>query len=626
MIIELQKFIDFYSKKGHKMIPNYSLKPDGDSTLLFTNSGMFPLVPYLLGEKHPLGKRIFNIQRCLRVDDIEDIGDRRHTTCFEMIGNWSLGDYFKEEQLNQWFEFCVDVLGIDINRLYATVFAGNKLVPCDIESIEILKNIYKSKNINADFYPISIYNNDDIKEEIDFKKYKIFAYSEKKNWWKRGDAIGELGGPDSELFYDTGAQHNPKYGKYCHPNCDCGKFIEIGNSVFMQYRKTKDGWEEISQKNVDFGGGFERILMACRGAKSIFDTDLYLPMINYLEQKTNKKYLSNIDQYSYNVFDETDKAFEIIVDHIKASVFIIADDIIPSNKEQGYVLRRLIRRAVRYIKKLQLNTDSLLDIASICIDTYKDRYTHFDTEKILKVLFDEKNKFEKTIDLGLKEFNKSINKLNNNLKSGNTAFYFFETYGFPLEMYIEELNNNKIEFDIDKIKSEFESAKNAHIEQSRNASSGMFKGGLADHSDQVIKYHTATHLLLYALRKVLGDHVVQKGSNNTAERLRFDFFHHSKLTDEQIKQVEKIVNDIIKEGCDVKKIEMSYNEAINNGIIGIYKPNTDDEKISVYCIGDYSKEICGGPHVSNTSVLGNFKIIKEESISANTRRIKAILY
>lgn len=612
-----QKIHDFFISKDHKYIPSVSLKPDGNSTLLFTNSGMFPLVPYLSGNTHPLGKRLYNIQRCLRVEDIEDVGDRRHTTMFEMIGNWSLGDYFKEEQLNQIIaEFCIDTLGIDINRLYTSVFCGNKYSKRDETSILVLKNIYKKYNIDAEIYPKDIFDDTSIDSEIDFSKYKIFAYPEKKNWWQRGDAVGELGGPDSELFYDTGMSHDARFGKYCHPNCDCGRFIEIGNSVFMQYVKEANGWNELYQKNVDFGGGLERILMATQGSSSIFTTDLYMKAIGYLEEKTGKKYMENA---------EDDVCFEVISDHVKAAVFVIADDMLPSNKEQGYVLRRLIRRAIRYGRKLNLYNDFILDIAEIFIDVYEGDYIHFHKDIILQVLQKEESKFQHTLDIGLKEFEKMLQKHDSSVISGEKVFYFFETYGFPYEMYIEELQKNNIPYNKDILMQEFIDAKNKHADLSRTTSAGMFKGGLADSSEQTTKYHTVTHLLLVALRKVLHGDITQKGSNINADRMRFDFNYNEKLTDIQIREIENLINDVIEKHINIEKQEMSYKDAIVQGAIGIYQPSSDDEIVSVYKIGDFSFEICGGPHVSNTFEIGHFRIIKEESVGTGIRRIKAVL-
>ncbi|MFC1613350.1 alanine--tRNA ligase [Patescibacteria group bacterium] len=611
-----KKFINFYTRKAHKEIPATPLLAENDPTLLFVNSGMFPLVPYLLGEKHPSGNKLVNYQRSFRTDDIEEVGDGRHTTFFEMLGNWSLGEYFKKEQLNWWYEFLVDILKLDPNRIHQSVFAGNDVVKRDNESINILKEIFSKYNIVAEVGPETKSDgNNGQCIDIDFNKYKIFPYVD-KNWWQRGDAIGELGGPDSETFYDTGCQHNSKYGEHCHINCDCGRFIEIGNSVFMQYIKTAQGWKELSQKNVDFGGGLERLVMVCNNLSNIFKTDLFDSYINYLEQKSNKKY----DNFSTN--------FEIVSDHARASVFLIADGGIPSNKDQGYFTRRLIRRALVHLKKLDIEFDSFLSLSRLVIEKMSPVYAHLKSneESIIRNISDEVAKFSHTIEKGVKYFKKVIPK--NNIISGKDIFNLFTTYGFPLELTREmaEEANYKIN------EKDFYKLINEHKLLSRKGAEQKFKSGLSDNSKLTIKLHTATHLLHEALRRVLGEIVQQRGSNITPERLRFDFSHSQKMTEEQIKKVEELVNKQIQKKLKVYCDETTPKKAKESGAIGLFDDRYG-EKIKVYSIGNFlnaktevfSREICSGPHVENISDLGNFKIIKEQACSSGIRRIKAVL-
>jgi alanyl-tRNA synthetase len=637
-----QKYLDFFKSKGHAIIPSASLIPENDPSLLFVNSGMFPLVPYLLGEKHPLGSKLADSQKSFRTEDIEDVGDSRHNTFFEMLGNWSLGDYFKEKQLNWWFEFMIDELKLDINKIYQSVYAGDEIVAKDNDSIKILKAIYDKHGIKAEEGPVTIGNGElGSGQEIDFNKYRIFAYKD-KNWWKRGDAVGELGGPDSETFYDTGKKHNLKFGQYCHINCDCGRFLEIGNSVFMQYKRTATGWEELTNKNVDFGGGLERIVMVSQGKNNIFETDLFLPLIETVEKLSGKKYQDNAP------------AFEIIADHLKAATFLLGDDkgLVPANTDQGYVIRRLIRRAVRYGKMLGINTIFSFKIAEAVIAIYEDIYPELKKNRdfIINQLIQEEEKFAKTLSAGLIQMKKLIEekkkhgstavRINNdtkesamglNILSGKAAFDLYQTYGFPFEMIDEELASlgdqiagYGFTYSKNELQKEFQEELNKHQELSRTASAGMFKGGLADTSEQTTKLHTAAHLMLAALRQVLGPDVYQKGSNITAERLRFDFSFGQKMTPEQIKKVEEIVNDQIFRKIAVASQEMSINDANKSGAMGVFGHKYGD-KVKVFTIGDFSKEICGGPHVDNTGSLGHFKIQKEESSSAGVRRIKAIL-
>ena len=611
-----RKFIDFYISKKHKEISSAPLLAENDPTLLFVNSGMFPLVPYFSGQKHPSGKRLVNSQRSFRTDDIEKVGDGRHTTFFEMMGNWSLGDYFKKEQLNWWYEFLVEVLKLDPARIYQSVFAGDNTVGRDDESVEILKDIFKKYNISSEVGPATLGDGDKGPNvDIDFNNYRIFPYLD-KNWWKRGDAIGELGGPDSETFYDTGKNHDTKYGKYCHINCDCGRFIEIGNSVFMQYKKTGQGWEELSQKNVDFGGGLERMVTVSEGASNVFKTDLFNDYISYLEDKSGKKY------------EDSPASFEIISDHARASVFLIADGGAPSNKDQGYFVRRLIRRALVHLKNLNVEFGAFSDLSKIVIKKMSSPYENLKEKEgvILKNISEEVDKFSDTIEKGVKYFEKIISE--KKIVSGEDAFNLFTTYGFPLEITKEMAQEKNIKVD----EEDFYKRINEHKSISRKGSEQKFKSGLADTSEATVRLHTATHLLHESLRRVLGEYARQKGSNITSERLRFDFYCPRKMTEEEIKKVEKLVNEQIQKKLKVYCEETTPERAKDLGAIGLFNSKYG-EMVKVYSIGGpleskigvFSKEICSGPHVNNTEELGNFKIIKEEACSSGVRRIKAVL-
>ncbi len=630
-----KKFIEFYIKKDHKEIQAVGLLAQNDPSLLFVNSGMFPLVPYLAGQTHPQGKRLVNYQRSFRTEDIEEIGDHRHETLFEMLGVWSLGDYFKEEHLNWLYEFLIEEIKLDPKRLYQTVFAGSEYAPKDLEAIEILKKVFKKYGIIAEVGPETLGKGDlGSGEKIEFGgNIRIFPYRD-KNWWKRGDAIGELGGPDSETFYDTGRSHNSKFGKFCHLNCDCGRFIEIGNSVFMEYIKTAVGWEKkLPQKNVDFGGGFERLVMVANGKDNIFDTDLFDYSIKFLEKISGKNYQENAI------------SFEIIADHLRAATFLIADGGVPSNKDQGYVVRRLIRRALAHFHKTGIDFDEISQLPVLIIDHMKDAYPHLKTEEknIIAKIKEEAGKFSLTLIKGLKKLEEYAKKkqksctaeiagiLNReevdfiNKISGKDAFDLYQTYGFPPELIKEELALYKMEFN----KEEFDGEFKIHQELSRNASIAKFKGGLADQSEQTTKYHTATHLLLESLRRILGANIFQRGSNITGERMRFDFSHSAKLIKEEIQKVEDLVNEQIQKNLPVIMQEMTLDEAKKLGAMGIFESKYG-ERVKVYTIGDektgvFSREICGGPHIAHTGVLGKFKIKKEEASSSGVRRIKAVL-
>ncbi len=600
-----QRYLKFFEGKQHKIIPSAPLVPENDATTLFTSSGMQPLIQYFLGEPHPLGKRVVDSQKCFRSQDIEEVGDSHHTTFFEMLGNWSFGDYFKKEQLNWFFEFLTKNLGLDPKRLYVTVFMGNDQVQRDEESIKIWQEIFAAVNIEAK------------------EGERIFAYDVKKNWWSRSGApdqmpTGEPGGPDSEVFYEfTSVKHDPKFGEKCHPNCDCGRFLEIGNSVFMQYQKQTDGtFTELPQKNVDFGGGLERMVAATLNEPDMFKIDLFWSVIQKIEQITDKKYEDHL------------KEFRIIADHFKAATFLILDGVIPSNKLQGYVLRRLLRRSMVKMHALSgkiWNGESVMEIIETVLTIYDGIFginKEADQQRVFTVITDELSRFAKTLDQGLKEINK-INNIN-----GKIAFDLYQTYGFPLEI-TEELFKLKGQ---DISHQEFEKEFAAHKELSRTASAGMFKGGLTEQTEMSTKYHTATHLLNAALRKILGGTVQQKGSNITAERLRFDFSYPEKLTTEQIKQVEDLVNKAVQDNLPVTSEIMEKTAALQSGALGFFTEKYGD-KVTIYTIGhpersegsSFSKEICGGPHVKNTGELGRFKITKEESASSGIRRIYATL-
>ena len=585
------KFTQFWQARGHKEVPSIPLVPENDPTTLFTGSGMQQLIPYLMGQPHPLGGELYNIQRSFRTQDIEKVGDNRHTTFFEMIGNWSLGDYFKEKQIPWFFEFLTKELGFDEKRLYVSIFKGSNNIPADEETANLWKKLGILEN-------------------------QIVYYGADKNWWSRAGTPeqmpeGEIGGPDSEVFYDLGTRHNTKFGKVCHPNCDCGRFIEIGNSVFIQYKKVDGEIVELPNKNVDFGGGLERILTVLQGKKSIFETDVFYPIIQKIEQLADKKYGAD---------ENSNRSFRILADHLRAAVFLIADGILPSNKEQGYILRRLIRRAVRFGNNLALKENSFSKIAAEVAGIFEKPYPHLkkNENRIIQALEEEEKKFRRTLKQGVKEFEKIAQK--ENIISANTAFFLYESYGFPLELTEELAREKNFKFDKEGILQE----KIRHKKASQKGMEKKFRGGLADHSLQTIKYHTATHLLHQALRIVLDNHVEQKGSNITVERLRFDFSHPNKLTSEEIKKIEIIINQKIEENLSVSFEVTNYKEAVKQGALAFFGQRYP-EQVKVYSIGSFSKEVCGGPHVETTGILGKFQIIKEESAGAGIRRVYAIL-
>ncbi|MES2470627.1 MAG: alanine--tRNA ligase [Patescibacteria group bacterium] len=616
------KYLEFYKKHGHTEIPSARLVPENDPTTLFTGSGMQPLVPYLLGQKHPQGGKLVNSQRCFRSGDIDDIGDNRHTTFFEMLGNWSLGTYFKEEQLPWIFSFLTEEAGIDPARLYVTVFAGDESnnIPRDTESVALWKKLFADKGIDAKDVEI-------ITEarggEVGMQGGRIFYYDAKKNWWSRTGVpsnmpANEPGGPDSEMFYEfTHVEHDPKFGKHCHPNCDCGRFLEIGNSVFMEYKKNPDGtFSKLPQRNVDFGGGLERIAMASQNLADIIRIDVFKDLIASMEKLSGKKY----DDAAYTA------AFRIVADHLRAAAFLIGDGVLPSNSDQGYFVRRLIRRAVRYWDKLGIKDGGLFLSVEPIVEYYKTSYPEIYANKlsIIDEIKHEEERFRKTLEHGLKEFEK-ISTTSAEAISGKDAFILFSTYGFPLEITVELAKEKGKTVDNESFKEEFKK----HQDASRSGSEQKFKGGLADTSEKSLQYHTATHLLHKALREVLGTHVEQRGSNITPERLRFDFSHTQKMTDEEKKKVEDIVNEQIKAALPVQRVVLPKDQAVATGALHFFGEKYGDE-VSVYFIGTsidtaFSKEFCGGPHVENTGNLGKFKISKEEAAAAGIRRIKAVL-
>lgn len=616
----LKGYLNYFEQHGHKVVPSSPLIPENDPTTLFTGSGMQPMVPYLLGQKHPLGTRITDIQWCFRTQDIEEVGDNRHTTFFGMLGNWSLGDYFKKEQIQMIFEYMTKIVGLDPNRIYVTVFRGNEALGIgrDAESVETWKRMFESVGIDA--------KDIDYAEKNGMQGGRIFYYSESKNWWSRSGEpsnmpIEEPGGPDSEMFWDFGEElelheSSPWKNEPCHVNCDCGRFLEIGNSVFMQYIKTEEGFKPLPQQNVDFGGGLERITAALNDNADIFTTDIFEPIRQFIEKQTNKKYGENL---------EHTKAFRIVMDHMRAATFLISNGVVPSNKDQGYFVRRLIRRAIRFAHKLDVKDNFTSQTAEIVIDAYKDLYSKLEQEKslILSEFSKEEIKFRKTLENGLKEFEKAAAKLESGGEKtipGEIAFRLYDTFGFPIELTQELADERELKVDVAGFEEKFK----AHQELSRAGSEQKFKGGLADHSEQTARLHTATHLLLAGLRKFLGPDVWQKGSNITAERLRFDFSYPQKLTPEQLKEVEDYVNEAIKADVPVNCIEMDLKEAKASGAIGVFDEKYE-EKVKVYTIDGFSKEICGGPHAIRTGDLKSFKIVKEEASSAGVRRIKAVI-
>jgi alanyl-tRNA synthetase len=624
-----ENFIKFWTESPRNcgVVPNLSLVPNIDSTLLFVNSGMFPLVPYLGGQPHPLGKRLCNIQRCLRTnyDEMLEIGDNRHTLMFEMIGDWSLGDFTKEQQIPWIMELWVKVYGMDPNRLYVSVFTGDDTAPRDTLAIETWKKVFRQYGVEAEFSE-DIHSVPPTLADSKGWKYHIFPYNKKKNWWQRAEAPGELGGPTSEMFYDMGTVERVQ-DKY-HINDDSGRFIEIGNNVFMEYRLSAEmQWEPLAQKNIDFGGGFERICMIVQNKTDIFESDIYSPIIDRVAALSGRSYKTN------GVENSDTAAFRVIADHGRAATFILADGVSPSNKEQGYILRRFIRRLVRFGRKLGLEQEFTREVAGNVIEVLSHAYPHLEEnrELVLQKIHDEEVAFNQTLSKGLRELSKIQSQLAPGATiSGEQAFFIYETYGFPLELTLDEL---KVSEDHAKIiTTEFHECEKRHRELSRAGAEQKFKGGLADQSRETTKLHTAHHLLLAALQQLVDPAIRQRGSNITAERMRMDFNIDRKLTPEEVTKVEELVNQQIAEQVPVVRIEMPREEAEALGAQMEFGAKYPDI-VSVYFVGDrtkwFSAEFCGGPHVSNTSELGEggkrFTIQKQENVGAGLKRIKAAL-
>ena len=594
-------YVNFFKERGHREIPSASLLPENDPTVLFTTAGMHPLVPYLLGEKHPLGRRLTDVQKCIRTSDIDEVGDDVHLTFFEMMGNWPLGDYFKEESVSMSYEFLTRHLHIPPERLAVTVFAGDETAPADQETAQAWKRL-------------------GLKEE------QIFRYGREENWW---GPVGRTGpcGPDTEIFYDFG---KPRCGENCGPACTCGKYVEIWNNVFLLFNKEEDGsLTDLAQKNVDTGMGLERVLTIFNGKTNVYETELFLPLMERLDELGAGKEIPLRDR-------------RIIAEHVRAVTFILGDPrrIVPSNTEQGYILRRLIRRVIRLLQKAGMDSGCLCGLSAMVIDQYRDVYPELGENRgfILEELQKEHALFSRTLEEGLRKANRYLDSLRADMSeadkpetdspesrksamlSGELAFKLYDTYGFPIEFTAELARERGFSVDMDGFQRKFEE----HQEKSRKASAGKFAGGLAEHSEQTARLHTATHLLGGALRKVLGEEVSQRGSNINAERLRFDFSFGRKVTKEELAQVEAIVNEAIDRKIDVILEEMPPQEAWRSGAIGIFSEKYGD-MVKVYTIPGYSREICGGPHAANTGELGGFRILKEEASSAGVRRIKAVL-
>ena len=573
-----RKYLDYFKRHGHSVIPSAPLIPENDPSVLFTTAGMQPLVPYLLGEKHPEGKRLTDYQKCVRTNDIDEVGDNRHLTYFEMLGNWSLGDYFKDESIAMSFEFLTKELGIPVEKLYVTCFAGDEDCPRD----EVAAAAWKKAGIPEDH---------------------IYYYGKDDNWWIAGE-VGPCG-PDTEMFYDTG---KPACGPDCEPCCDCGKYVEIWNNVFMEYFKDENGYRKLEQKNVDTGLGLERMTMLLQGKETPFDTELFSGVMDKLRE------LQKV-----NIIESR----RIIAEHLRSSMMIIADGGRPSNLDRGYVLRRLIRRMIRHMNKLQINLDSLKELIDIYVRDLGEMYPELvkNKETIEQVIIEEKDKFVKTLEHGEREFQKVIGRLEGTkLIPGEVVFKLYDTYGFPPEVTKELASENGYEIDMDSFNELFKK----HQEKSRAGSEQKFKGGLAETTEETIKYHTATHLLNAAIKRVIGKDAHQRGSNITVDRMRFDFNCDHKLLPEEKEKIEDLVNKWIKEGLPVTKEEMKKEDAIKSGAECMFIEKYPDI-VTVYTIGDVSKELCGGPHVKNTNELGRFKIKKEESSSSGVRRIKAVL-
>ena len=616
-------YLKFYSDRQHAVINRAPLVLTGDPTTLFTGSGMQPMIPYLLGEPHPQGQRIADSQTCLRAQDIDDIGDNRHTTFFEMLGNWSMGDYFKEQQIEWMFEFHSEIVKLDMSRLYVTCYIGDERygIPKDTEAAAVWKRLFEGAGLSAGEADMG-------SEEAGYARgmkdgERIFYYDGSKNWWSRNGSpettpIGDPCGPDSEMFYDFGTPHDPSYGEFCHPNCDCGRFMEIGNNVFMAYKKVGEGqFEELEQKNVDHGSGLERIAAAKLGDPDVFKISLMWPVIEKLQSLSGKKY------------DSHTESMRVIADHLRAATFLAVDGCVPSNKEQGYVMRRLLRRAIRYSFDLGIEQNFLQEVVPVIADMYEADFPEVKAkrEEIIAVLVKEEKVFRQTLRKGLKE----LDKFAKTGITGNELFTLYDTYGFPVELSTEEAFKQGIDLP-DDWRAQFEAKMAEQRARSQTAAKGTFKGGLGGQTLQHKKYHTATHLMYAALKQVVGEHVTQHGSNITEERLRFDFNNDEKVTREQLDEVERLVNEWISWDLPVSFAEYPTDQAFEMGAIGAFGDRYGDT-VKVYKMGDeprrVSFEICGGPHVDHTGQLAEdgkiFKITKEEASSAGIRRVKAIL-
>ena len=576
-------YIKFFIEKGHKQIPSAPVVPENDPSVLFNTAGMQPLIPYLMGQEHPYGTRLTDYQKCVRTNDLDNIGDSYHHTFFEMLGNWSLGDYFKKEAISMSYELLEKRLGFDMNKISVTCFEGEDGIPRDEEAASLW-------------------------EEAGIPRERIYFLGRKHNWWGPAGETGPCG-PDTEIFFDTGKE---ACGPNCDPSCSCGKYLEIWNNVFMQYNKTKEGkYEPLKQKNVDTGMGLERVIGLLEGKKSVYETELFEAEINKINELAK---------------NPNEQSARIIADHLRTSIFMIIDGVRPSNVDQGYILRRLLRRAIRHMRKIELDTAEIGTLIETFIEKIlKDMYPETVQNKatIIEVITAEKDKFIKTLENGEKEFSKNVTKLKSQGASklpGDVVFRLYDTFGFPPEITDELAKENDMTIDMDAFNELFKE----HQEKSRAGAEQKFKGGLADHSEQTTAYHTATHLLHKALQIVLGPHATQKGSNLTAERLRFDFANPTKLTPEELQKVEDIVNEQIQRDLKVTCEEMTLEEARESGATGLFE-NKYGDKVKVYTIGDFSKEICGGPHVEHTGDMGHFKIKKEEAVSSGIRRIKAVL-
>lgn len=626
-------YLDFFKQRGHAVVPRALLVPQNDPTTLFTGSGMQPMIPYLLGEEHPQGVRLTDSQACLRAQDIEEVGDNRHTTFFEMLGNWSLGDYFKAEQVPWMFEFLTDVVGLDPTKLYVTCFIGapEYNIPKDTEAAELWQNLFQAKGISAGVA--------DIGSEADGYKRgikegeRIFYYDGSKNWWSRNGGpentpVGDPCGPDSEMFYDFGTPHNPEYGEHCHPNCDCGRFMEIGNNVFMAYRKEAEGvFVPLEKPNIDQGSGLERIAAAAINSPDAYKISLLWPIVQKLEELSGKKYDSHTND------------MRIIADHLRGATFLAVDGIVPSNKEQGYVMRRLMRRAIMKSFNLGIEQNFLEQVIPVIADLYQDDYPEVAAkrETVIAVLIKEEKVFRQTLRKGLAELQKYVNRnkaedTGDVIVPGDFVFTLYDTYGYPVELSEEVIAMQEGAILADNWKTVFDTKMTEQRQRSQGAAKGVFKGGLGGQTLQHKKYHTATHLMYQALRQVLGDHVIQRGSNITEERLRFDFSHDERMTPEQIQQVEVIVNEQIAKDLPIFWKEYPTKQALEMGALGAFGDRYG-ETVKIYQMGEgnnrFSFEICGGPHVDHTGQLAEeakrFKILKEEASSAGIRRIKAVL-